>query len=350
MVLNHTALKENWFTGSKTLFNSNGITVGFELEVLHDRNLQQLNNCVFNDDEHRHIMENYFSFKYDGSIRGYGSEIVSRPLSNDNIIYALKNLTLFLKLNKMRSGTSCGFHIHYGGDLIKYNKMNQHKILLTSVIYKNILRQLLPRHRQNNRFCSFRQLNASHSLFRKEIAEQPEEFFNRSGNYNSHINRYQYVNFRSLSKFGTIEFRCFQSSTSYDTLLNSFKTGFAVIDFSCNNSYDIISRLDGSVPEFLDFVVRDKNLARWGEKKIARYGTLTYSTFREELNNELNRRIKPRVVMCGKTISLTPVVEKEIYVPELLDFIPKEFYRKQVRLDKLDDFPLLNKWVEGVVM
>ena len=171
---------------------------------------------------------NRWKYHSENSLRYYGFEHVSRPLKiteyKDTVNYLFTELLDILNSNIKKPVTSLPFtnsirtsvHVHF--DVGQYNTIDLMNFVSLYWILEPYLQHFCGKWRQGNLFClrlkdtTYTKILLADSLFsRKNIFSNPITLEN---------NRYGSINFNSLVKFGTIEFRMMRGvSTPEDAFI-----------------------------------------------------------------------------------------------------------------------------------
>ena len=206
----------------------NKVFLGFELEAgFLTSEARQMKALVLVNE----ALQGHGYTKHDGSIPHYGFEVVSQPMT-----LAVHRCTQWDKvLNTMRSVgmhtedgeyhdtrgdgstlTPCGLHVHVSRDALTYR---QWIILDRMIQHYSDMWEVLSRREASN-YCRFKGVPSSR---RRSI----KRFYGISDN------RYEAINFCNCN---TVEFRMFNSTLDYDTLMATLEVVHAAVNWAANVS------------------------------------------------------------------------------------------------------------------
>lgn len=184
------------FSG-KTLENhKSGFLFGIEIEV-------EANNFLPD-----YIADSYWTCHHDGSLRGRGSQmeyVFSKPLPIKDSIIELKKLDKRMVDTKVQlyETIRAGTHIHLNVNPLTLSELKKFTVLY--FICEEVLVDLCGEGRQGLHFC----LRAVDS--RMFIPLIKEKIFSGRAQKISNDLRYSAMNFASLPKFGSLEFRAIKT-------------------------------------------------------------------------------------------------------------------------------------------
>ena len=166
-------------------------------------------------------VRNKIEIGHDGSVNGAGLEAKTRGPETPSACLDL--LLKFLKSNSLETDTSCGTHYHFslnensigrektkieGDRSSNFKRQITNNLFAIGSMYEKDLFDLMPRSRQNNRFCrkiaqTFQQVNPEHRTMRQKMGRLNAHKY-------SNDQRYCWLNFVELFRPGgidTVEFR-----------------------------------------------------------------------------------------------------------------------------------------------
>ena len=198
--------------------------IGIEIEI-EGRNL-------------KYPISRFWNAVQDGSLRGHSIEYV---LKNPSTKKRVKKKLEFLK-NELREYGSvlqpsdrCGVHVH-----VNCQDMTTRQVINFAVVYlilEDLLVAMCGSDREGNLFC-LRASDADSIITGLRRSSQVEDLHNMQGN----LYRYASMNLAALSKFGSVEFRAFQTPKDLMDINRWVETLLQIRDYSLsyNNTYDVI--------------------------------------------------------------------------------------------------------------
>lgn len=210
----------------------------------------------------------------DSSIKvsSYGDipiEIVTPPLSG---LEGIKQIKDFIEFAENNLGgyinNSCGGHIHIGAkDLIQGDrKQIANKIILgilTAKKFHPLLHSLIPKQRRKNADEEWAQKSevSDYSIERaKNLTKNDNDYDSNNEIFLNNLiyalqpSRYKAINFHSLSKHGTVEFRIFDGTLNPQLIEERIKFGISVINLFSKVETDFLSKLQDKKISSLDDV------------------------------------------------------------------------------------------------
>lgn len=161
-------------------------------------------------------------FEPDGSLKDNGQELISSPISNHLLDYAMAEYEAFLKLNpKSVFSHRCSMHVHVNVSRLTVGQLVT--LLGTYIVLEDLFFSLVPPERKGNSYCW---PLADAYLNRRNIEPQ---------NINEHF-KYAAVNVHHLKDYGTIEFRQHGGSKDPKEILNWVETILQLYKFVENKN------------------------------------------------------------------------------------------------------------------
>jgi hypothetical protein len=167
----------------------------------------------------------------DNSLRGSALEfILKEPLFGDDLVQALAGFCNWAKEKKFESNYRTGLHIHID---VRNLELNQ---LVAMVVYYALFEKVLFRYIGNNRegsiFCMpFYKAEGAVPRIVQAFKAKGKDMKSVAGM----IDRYGALNLNALSKYGSVEWRHFQTSFEIETIIDWINIAQSFKKFAKNN-------------------------------------------------------------------------------------------------------------------
>lgn len=215
--------------------------VGLEIEIEKVEELQGLS---------------LWRYEPDGSLKDHGQELISVPISNHLLDYAMAEYESFLKINpKSVFSHRCSMHVHVNVSRLTVGQLVA--LLATYIVLEDLFFHLVPEERKGNSYCW---PLADAYLNRKNIEPQ---------NLNENF-KYAAVNVHHLKDYGTIEFRQHGGSKNTKEILNWIETILQLYKFVENKN-----------PSDVALLIKNLNT-------ISNYQDFAHQVFEHKINQFLN--------------------------------------------------------------
>lgn len=150
------------------------------------------------------IDKNFWNIGEDGSLRNNGMEFTTKPVRNINLIYAVENMSEYLKNTPHEFSSRCGLHIHM--NCRKMSPVHLRNLIKLYLIFENTIYRVAGGDRKENAFCV--PIIGSTMMPSLMIAEALVE---KGSEYVSYLRngwkKYTGMNLLPLAELGTVEFR-----------------------------------------------------------------------------------------------------------------------------------------------
>jgi len=170
----------------------------------------------------------WWRISYDGSLRGHAKEyILLNPCHRKRTKKRLDELRKSFEKNgsELKPSDRCGVHIH-----VNCQKMTNEEVMNFSIVYlilENILVKWCGETREGNLFC----LRASDAEYIIKALVEAKEYGNFK-NMQKNDFRYASLNFSSLSKYGSLEFRAMPAEKDFKRIQLWIEMLLAIKDYS----------------------------------------------------------------------------------------------------------------------
>ena len=171
----------------------------------------------------------YWRVDEDGSLRNNGKELkFSKPLKNNGIILAIKELDRLFKENFSTPTHSVRTSDHFHVNIRDFNEEELKNLHQNILVLEQSLFNLgkLKFDRKHNPYC------VPHWVYFQEYTNSFPE-----GSIGSYFELPKYLSMGFNSRFGTIEFRMFESSTTITEILRRINTLLELVDNSKHTVY-----------------------------------------------------------------------------------------------------------------
>jgi hypothetical protein len=195
------------------MYTNNSRKFGIEIEVnadydspLIDRAILALNEagivCIKPDYTHRH----YESWKC-VSDASCGSEFVSPPLLGEDGLNQIRLVMRILRETGLQCDESCGMHVHH--DVHDLDQIHLKELMSFVTRWEPLLDRFHPQSRWDGTYCKRLRLPGSNREWstHQALRMNPADYQNATVSQPYGEYRYSKVNFRSLDRHGTVEFR-----------------------------------------------------------------------------------------------------------------------------------------------
>lgn len=208
----------------------------------------------------KHPIRQYWKGIGDGSLRGASIEYVLKtPVRRELTLQRLKYLKKELEEHNsiLQPSDRCGVHIHVNCQQLTVNQVINFAIVY--LILEDLLVDMCGEQRVGNLFC-LRASDADKIITALRICKQENDLNHiQSSRY-----RYASINLAAISKFGSVEFRAFQTPKDLLKIQKWIEILLKIKDFSLgfDEAYDIIEGVSfGGPSEFVRNVLgNDANL------------------------------------------------------------------------------------------
>ncbi|QFG05708.1 amidoligase [Bacillus phage 035JT001] len=200
-----------------------GVDYGIVVNALRQAGL----NIVWENYTHR--TTNHWKLVYDASVTGQGTgagrglELVSPPLTIDEMDEQLETALRVLNEIGAKVDRTCGVHVHH-----EIDDLNLDQIKNIFALYKKHeehIDEMMPPSRKNGRYC---QVLTDRDISRVKDAVSIENIMGALGT------RYKKINFMCYLKYGTIEFRQHSGSIDFTKLINWVRITQALVSAAKN--------------------------------------------------------------------------------------------------------------------
>lgn len=204
--------------------------VGIELEneILPENLCKNLNENGFPNYVHN------WKFHSEGSLRHVGFEFVSKPLRKGSIANSItgffSKLRSAFESDKLKFTNSLRTSVHVHVEVLHMNTLEIVNFATLYWLMEPFLQHFCGSHRQGNLFC----IRLKDSAWMKmQLASMLKKGKSINGqNFCSETYRYSSVNFASMAKFGTIEFRMMRGVSHERPMLLWVETLLKLKDFA----------------------------------------------------------------------------------------------------------------------
>lgn len=190
-------------------------------------------------------ISNAIGITEDGSLENHGIEFNTPKLSGLKGEKLLKEFCQTLNDNKFKVDSSCGLHVHLGGDDLLVKRGAIQKLMLFFMVYEDVIMSFLPQSRRANRFCyplsEFYHLREIKNCYCVDDFEQiwyrddNKERIDERKKDRHDQSRYCGINFHSLLANGHIEIRYHSGTINYNKIINWIKLFVQILDKSKEN-------------------------------------------------------------------------------------------------------------------
>ena len=229
--------------GNSSFPLSNSTQVGIEVEV---EGYQGIDNPP-------PLLDRRWKVVPDGSLRNNGHEFVLRkPMRGKVLENAIDVLGEALPSNAHAS-SNCSVHVHLD---VRGSTLTQFRDLIMGYcFFEDLLFKLGGYHRRNSSFC--RPLctvsNVGEICSALDSGEFPRHLISRWCKYTA-------LNLKAVEKYGSVEFRMLEGTTSTSRISNFINVLLHIKHYADThgNIYELVSKEDGDAAKVLDAVFTDK--------------------------------------------------------------------------------------------
>lgn len=156
----------------------------------------------------------YWNLERDGSLRGFSAEYVMIPLARKEVDEAITHLQTCLKNNcvKIQYSERAGVHVHV--NMLNYTLKNVFTLALLYYCFERVLVRYCGPNREGNHFC-LRICDADYVVDSLQLAMKDGVI----RYMNDEDMRYASLNFCSMFKYGTLEFRAMETQPDLSKIL-----------------------------------------------------------------------------------------------------------------------------------
>lgn len=248
-------------------------------------------------DNLKYPIRQYWKGIGDGSLRGASIEYVLKtPVPRNLTLQRLKYLKKELEDHgsKLKSSDRCGVHIHVNCQELTVNQVINFAIVY--LILEDLLVDMCGEQRVGNLFC-LRASDADKIITTLRVCKQENDLhYIQNSRY-----RYASINLAAISKFGSVEFRAFQTPKNLLKIQKWIEILLKIKDFSLgfNEAYDIIEGVSfGGPSEFVQNVLgNDANLMNMvdGERLVTegvrRVQEIAYARVNKKSKNKKSKML-----------------------------------------------------------
>ncbi len=173
------------------------------------------------------LVDIFWIWKGDGSLRNNGAEAVSWPVRGEWIRYALK--VLWDSIKKVSFSARTSIHVHV--DVRAFSQKQLTAVILVYLAVESLLYKFVGKDRHDNIYCV--------PLYTTTLVNSLVDLLNKSiAKHNFSVNRYAGLNLDALRKFGTLEFRQLHGTHDVAKVMTWINLIFKIFRYAAKNDVD----------------------------------------------------------------------------------------------------------------
>jgi len=178
--------------------------------------------------------------KTDGSIQGM--EFVSPPLSGDDGLASVRQVTGYMDSSEWEVNRSCGFHLHC--DLSDTTPAQRKAIALAYCYTSEVWESFTASHRHDNNYCC-KNTGSRHYGNDRPQYKWDRDSINAGNGHPVPSTRYIWLNWCAFDEHGTVEVRSHEGTIDGTAVCNWVKAHLRFIDFIAKLSPGQVTRIFG---------------------------------------------------------------------------------------------------------